>query len=110
MVAYYFHMDILFKALADQTRRQLLDELRAQDGMTLSALSEQLDMSRQGVTKHLKILAQANLVVVVKDGRFRKHFLNPLPLQQIVHRWVGEFQQSKAAAVISLQQTLEKNS
>lgn len=102
-------MDNLFKALADQTRRHLLDELRRQDGLTLSALCEQLDMSRQAVTKHLRILEQANLIVVVRDGRFKMHYLNPIPIQQIVHRWVDEFHQTKVDAVISLKQQLEKN-
>ncbi len=108
MVAYYSHMDNVFKALADQTRRHLLDELRESDGMTLSALCEQLDISRQAVTKHLQILEQANLVVPIREGRFKKHYLNPIPIQQLIHRWVGEFQQTRADAVISLKLNLEQ--
>ena len=75
--------DVLFKALADPNRRKLLDLLHAHDGRTLSDLSEHLDMTRQGVTQHLGVLEAANLVVTMRRGREKLHFLNPVPLQEI---------------------------
>lgn len=102
-------MDMVFKALADSTRRHLLDTLREEDGLTLAALCSELDMSRQAVSKHLAILEQAQLVICVQKGRSKHHYLNPVPLQEIVHRWVGEFRQSNANALLNLKQALEED-
>ncbi|MDE2157296.1 MAG: helix-turn-helix transcriptional regulator, partial [Burkholderiales bacterium] len=81
--------DLLFKALADPSRRRLLDLLHAHDGRTLSELCEHLDMTRQGVTQHLGLLEAANLVAVVWRGREKMHFLNPVPLQDLYERWIA---------------------
>ena len=97
----------VFKALADPHRRRLLDRLRVSDGLTLNALCADMDMSRQAVTKHLHILEAAGLVVSVMRGRHKHHYLNAVPLQQIVNRWVDGFRQHQANALIQLQQRLE---
>jgi DNA-binding transcriptional ArsR family regulator len=100
--------DALFKALADPGRRKLLDLLHAHDGRTLNDLCEHLDMSRQGVTQHLKLLEAANLVAVVWRGREKLHFLNPVPLQQIYERWIAKFERRRLKALDDLKQRLEK--
>jgi DNA-binding transcriptional ArsR family regulator len=100
-------MDLVFKALADASRRQLLDRLRAQNGQTLGALCEGLAMSRQAVTKHLELLAAANLVVTQKRGREKFHYLNPVPIQEIAERWIGRFERERLAALAALKQDLE---
>ena len=100
-------MDAVFKALADPTRRQLLDRLRAKNGQTLSALCEEMDMTRQAVSKHLALLEGANLVTTVKQGREKLHYLNPVPIQQIYMRWIGKFEQSRLAALHNLKEALE---
>jgi len=82
-------MDEVFKALADPTRRLLLDRLREQNGQTLRELCERLDMARQSATQHLDVLAQANLVTVVRRGRERLHYLNPVPIHEIEERWIS---------------------
>jgi DNA-binding transcriptional ArsR family regulator len=82
----------LFKALADSSRRKLLDLLRAEDGRTLNDLCEHLEMTRQGVTQHLDVLEAANLVATERRGREKLHFLNRLPLQEIYDRWIAKFQ------------------
>ncbi|MFE0464678.1 ArsR/SmtB family transcription factor [Kitasatospora sp. NPDC058965] len=84
-------MDAVFKALADPTRRLLLDRLREQNGQTLRELCERLGMTRQSATQHLDLLVQANLVAVVRRGRERLHYLNPVPIQEIEERWISEF-------------------
>ncbi len=84
--------DLLFKALADPSRRRLLDVLHAHDGRTLNELCEHLDMTRQGVTQHLDLLEAANLIATVRRGREKLHFLNPVPLQQIYERWIAKFE------------------
>src|SRR5262245_55373858 len=84
--------DALFKALADPSRRKLLDLLHAHDGRTLNELCEHLDMSRQGVTQHLAVLEAANLVATLWRGREKLHFLNPVPLQEIYERWIAKFE------------------
>ncbi len=81
-------MDAIFKALNDPARRALLDSLRAKDGQTLTELEEQIDMTRFGVMKHLKVLEEAHLVVTTKVGRFKYHYLNVLPLQEMLDRWI----------------------
>ena len=102
-------MSDIFKALADESRRHLLDKLRREDGLTLGQLCEELDMSRQAVSKHLAILEQAGLVVVLPEGRSKRHFLNAVPLQEIVDRWVAGFRQEQAGALTRLKTQLEKN-
>ena len=82
--------DVLFKALADPSRRKLLDLLHAHDGRTLNELCQHLDMTRQGVTQHLDLLEAANLVATVRRGREKQHFLNPVPLQEIYERWIAK--------------------
>lgn len=99
----------LFKALADPSRRKLLDLLHANDGRTLNELCEHLDMTRQGVTQHLVLLEEANLIVVVRRGREKLHFLNPVPLQQIYDRWIAKFEKPRLKALSDLKQRLEKS-
>jgi len=100
--------DGLFKALADPTRRKLLDLLHAHDGRTLSELCEHLDMTRQGVTQHLDLLEAANLVATMRRGREKLHFLNPMPLQEIYERWIAKFEKPRLKALSSLKKRLEK--
>jgi DNA-binding transcriptional ArsR family regulator len=100
--------DLLFKALADPSRRKLLDLLHAHDGRTLSELCEHLDMTRQGVTQHLELLAAANLVATAKRGREKLHFLNPVPLQAIYERWIAKFEKPRLKALSDLKRRLEK--
>jgi DNA-binding transcriptional ArsR family regulator len=101
--------DVLFKALADPSRRKLLDLLHAHDGRTLNELCEHLDMTRQGVTQHLNLLEAANLVATVRRGREKLHFLNPIPLQQIYERWIAKFDKPRLKALSDLKKRLEKN-
>ena len=100
--------DVLFKALADPSRRKLMDLLHAHDGRTLNELSEHLDMTRQGVTQHLDLLEAANLVGTVRRGREKLHFLNPVPLQEIYERWIAKFEKSRLKALSNLKKRLEK--
>ena len=100
-------MDAIFKALNDPARRALLDSLRARDGQTLTELEEQLDMTRFGVMKHLKVLEEAHLVTTRREGRFKYHYLNPLPLQEMIDRWVNPFLQPQVAALSDLKTRLE---
>ena len=100
--------DLLFKALADPSRRKLLDLLHANDGQTLSELCEHLDMTRQGVTQHLDLLEAANIVATVRRGREKLHFLNPVPLQEIYDRWIAKFEKPRLKALSKLKQRLEK--
>ena len=101
--------DLLFKALADPSRRKLLDLLHAVDGRTLNDLCEHLDMTRQGVTQHLDLLEAANLVATLRSGREKLHFLNPVPLQQIYERWIAKFDKPRLKALANLKQRLERN-
>jgi DNA-binding transcriptional ArsR family regulator len=101
--------DALFKALADPSRRKLLDLLHAHDGRTLNALCEHLDMSRQGVTQHLDVLEAASLVVPIWRGREKLHFLNPVPLQEIYERWIAKFEKPRLKALGELKRLLEKD-
>ena len=100
--------DLLFKALADPSRRKLLDLLHAHDGRTLNELCAHLDMTRQGVTQHLDLLEAANLVATVRRGREKLHFLNPVPLQEIYERWIAKFEKPRLKALSELKQRLEK--
>jgi DNA-binding transcriptional ArsR family regulator len=101
-------MDEVFKALADPTRRGLLDQLRSEDGQTLSALEEGLPMTRFGVMKHLRVLEEANLIVTRRRGREKLHFLNPVPIRQIHDRWVSKFAEPWVSALTDLKRELEE--
>jgi DNA-binding transcriptional ArsR family regulator len=100
-------MDAVFRALADESRRHLLDRLHARNGQTLSDLCEDLTMSRQAVTKHLAILEAANLVATRRHGREKLHFLNPVPINEIAERWIGKFERGRLAALSGLKRQLE---
>ena len=100
--------DKVFKALADASRRQLLDRLRHKNGQTLQELCEGHDMSRQAVTKHLNLLEEANLVATTKRGREKLHFLNPVPINEIYTRWIGKFEQDRVQALHNLKQALQE--
>lgn len=100
--------DKVFKALADPSRRRLLDRLRKDSALTLNQLCEQHNMSRQAVTKHLAILEAANLVVTVKRGREKLHFLNPVPISEIYTRWIGRFEAGRLQALDNLKKALEE--
>src|ERR1700676_757298 len=101
-------MDAVCRALADPTRRSLLDELFKQDGQTLSALEERLPMTRFGVMKHLTLLEEAGLVVSKRRGREKLHFLNPVPIRLVHDRWVSKYAEAWAAELSELKRTLEK--
>jgi DNA-binding transcriptional ArsR family regulator len=100
-------IDKVFKALADPTRRRLLDLLHRESGQTLSALCEHMAMTRQGVTQHLQQLEAANLVAVVRQGREKLHYLNPVPLHQIYERWIEKFEHNRLGALRDLKNRLE---
>ncbi|MBR0794540.1 helix-turn-helix transcriptional regulator [Bradyrhizobium jicamae] len=101
-------MDEVFKALADASRRTLLDRLHDHNGQTLGELCDGLDMTRQAVTKHLVILEEANLVTTIRHGREKLHYLNPVPIHQIGERWIRKFERGKLAALSELKKQLEK--
>ncbi|MEH2482117.1 DNA-binding transcriptional ArsR family regulator [Nitrobacteraceae bacterium AZCC 2146] len=101
-------MDEVFKALADASRRALLDRLHARNGQTLNELCDGLDMSRQAVTKHLGILEAASLVTTLKHGREKLHYLNPVPIHEIGERWIRKFDRAKLVALGELKRQLEK--
>ncbi len=100
-------MDAVFKALADASRRELLDRLRAENGQTLNELCARLDMTRQAVSKHLTLLEEANLVATVRRGREKLHYLNPVPIHEIAERWIGKFERSRLQALSDMKQALE---
>jgi DNA-binding transcriptional ArsR family regulator len=99
--------DLVFKALADPTRRSLLDRLFERDGRTLTELEAQLEMTRFGVMKHLKVLEGAGLVVSRKRGREKLHFLNPVPIRQIHDRWIDKYREREVSALLDLKTSLE---
>jgi DNA-binding transcriptional ArsR family regulator len=99
--------DRVFKALADPTRRFLLDLLFARDGRTLTELESELEMTRFGVMKHLKVLEEANLVVTRRNGREKLHFLNAVPIRQIHDRWIDKYTSDTAQALLDLKHSLE---
>jgi DNA-binding transcriptional ArsR family regulator len=101
-------IDDVFKALADPTRRRLLDELFEEDGQTLSALEQRLPMTRFGVAKHLKVLEEAGLVTTRRRGREKLHFLNPVPIREVHDRWVSKYAEPWASALTGLKRDLEK--
>ena len=100
-------MDAVFKALADETRRRLLDVLYAGDGRTLAELCQPLAMTRQAVTKHLAVLAAANLVTTVRRGREKLHYLNPAPLHENSARWLAKYDRPRLEALAALKHGLE---
>jgi DNA-binding transcriptional ArsR family regulator len=100
-------MDRVFKALADPSRRGLLDRLRADNGQTLGELCEHMDMTRQAVTKHLTLLEAANLVVTLRRGREKLHYLNPVPIGEIYERWIGKYERQQVRALHDLKRALE---
>jgi DNA-binding transcriptional ArsR family regulator len=100
-------LDKVFKALADPARRLLLDRLRVENGQTLGQLCERMDMSRQAVTKHLKVLEEASLVVPIWRGREKLHFLSPVPIHEIADRWIGKFERGRLRVLSDLKKKLE---
>ena len=100
--------DRVFKALADPTRRFLLDRLFADDGRTLTQLESELEMTRFGVMKHLRILEDAGLVVALRSGREKHHYLNPLPIRLIHDRWIDKYTERHVSALADLKTELEK--
>ena len=101
-------MNDVFKALADPSRRLLLDKLHASNGQTLGELCEHLAMTRQAVTKHLILLEEANVVIVVWRGREKLHYLNPVPLQEIYDRWIAKYERGRLRALSQLKRGLEE--
>jgi DNA-binding transcriptional ArsR family regulator len=102
-------MNAVFKALADESRRKLLDELHQHNGQTLSQLCGLLDMSRQAVTKHLVLLEAANLIATIWRGREKLHYLNPVPIHEIYERWIGKYERHRLQALSDLKKGLEEN-
>jgi DNA-binding transcriptional ArsR family regulator len=100
--------DRVFKALADPTRRFLLDLLFERDGRTLTELESELEMTRFGVAKHLRVLEDADLVVVRRSGREKLHFLNPVPIRQIHDRWIDKYTEHQVTALVDLKKALEE--
>ena len=99
--------DPVFKALADPTRRLLLDRLFERDGRTLTELDAELEMTRFGVMKHLRVLEEAGVVVTRKQGREKLHYLNPVPIRQIHDRWIDKYTEGHTSALVELKNTLE---
>ena len=97
----------VFRALADPSRRLLLDRLHARGGQTLSELCQGLDMTRQAVAKHLSVLEAANLVSARRRGREKLHFINPVPINEIAERWIGKFERTRLRALADLKRSLE---
>ena len=102
-------MDAVFKALADVSRRKLMDRLHAKNGQTLGELCGNLKMTRQAASKHLALLESANLVATVWRGREKLHYLNPVPLHEIYERWIGKYERHRLQAVSDLKKGLEEN-
>ena len=98
---------LVFKALADPTRRQLLDQLFERDGRTLTELEADVDMTRFGVMKHLKVLEEAGLVVTRRSGREKLHFLNPVPIRLVHDRWIDKYTERPVSALVDLKKELE---
>lgn len=102
-------LDAVFKALADRHRRLILDKLRLQRGQTLAQLCAHLDMTRQAVSKHLAVLEASGLVVTVRRGREKLHYLNAVPIHQIYERWISQYERDRLEAVHDLKTTLEEH-
>jgi DNA-binding transcriptional ArsR family regulator len=105
---FWRRMDAVFKALADRSRRKLLDRLHRSNGRTLGELCQHLDMTRQAVAKHLALLEAANLVAVVWRGREKLHYMNPVPLHEICERWIGKYERHRLQALSDLKKGLEQ--
>jgi DNA-binding transcriptional ArsR family regulator len=101
-------MDAVFRALADESRRKLLDRLHNKNGQNLGELCEGLQMSRQAVSKHLSILEEANLVATKREGREKLHFINPVPINDIAQRWIWKFERERLNALADLKASLER--
>ncbi len=101
--------DAVFRALADPTRRHLLDRLFVRDGLTLTELEHDLEMTRFGVMKHLKVLADAGLVTTRRSGREKLHFLNPVPIRLVHDRWIDKYTEHRVSALTALKRELEKD-
>src|SRR5690348_710834 len=101
-------MDRVFRALADRSRRKLLDQLHAKNGQTLGQLASHLAMTRQAVAKHLAVLEAANLVVTQRQGREKLHYLNPVPIHQVAERWMDKFERGRLDALAELKRSLEE--
>ena len=99
--------DLVFRALADASRRALLDRLFERNGQTLGELTGGMAMSRQAVTKHLAILEAAGLVTTIRRGREKLHYLNPVPIAEIADRWIGKFEKARVEALVALKKELE---
>ena len=102
--------DLVFRALADPTRRHLLDRLYERDGRTLTELESELEMTRFGVMKHLRLLEEAGLVVTRREGRQKLHYLNPVPIRLIHDRWIDKYRERRVSALAELKQDLEEGS
>jgi DNA-binding transcriptional ArsR family regulator len=100
-------LDKVFKALADPTRRELLDRLHAENGQTLGELCKRIDMARQSVTQHLAVLEDANLVTTVWRGREKLHYFNPVPLHEISERWISKFEEPRLRAISAVKRRAE---
>ena len=100
--------DLVFKALGDSDRRRILDRLRERGGLTLTELCDGIDMTRQGVTRHIDLLEEAGLVVTRREGREKLHYLNPVPIHEIAERWIKPFERSRLEALRDLKAQLEK--
>ena len=101
-------IDVVFKALADPSRRQLIDSLHVRNGQTLSALCKGLDMARQSVTQHLALLEAANLISVQRQGREKMHYFNPVPIHEIYQRWIRKFEVDRLEALHDFKTKLER--
>src|ERR687888_372384 len=108
LMAAYSEIDDVFRALADPSRRELLDRLNARNGQSLRELCEGLDMARQSVTKHLAVLEAASLVTSVRRGRERLHYLNPAPINAISERWINQYDQTRVRALADLKRAMEE--
>ncbi len=100
-------LDLVFKALASPERRLLLDRLRAENGQTLGQLCTHMEMTRQAVTRHLKMLEEATLVVTIWRGREKLHYLNPMPIHDIAERWIGKYERGRLRVLAELKAKLE---
>lgn len=107
MVSFRSDDDLVFKALADASRRTLLDRLYARSGQSLNELCQGLDMTRPAVAKHLQVLEKANLVSVEWRGREKLHFINPVPINEITERWIGKFERPRLRSLSDLKDRLE---
>ena len=109
MVTYYVVVNAVFKALADPTRRLLLDRLHERDGRTLTELESELEMTRFGVAKHLRLLEDAGLVLTRRSGREKLHYLNSVPIRQIHDRWIDKYTEHRVSTLVELKAELERD-